>query len=60
MKKLFKSGSAILLALVMVLSLSVTAFAADSSVTFSGLEEGFEAQPGASTPRQIYLTTSRM
>lgn len=47
MKKLFKSGSAILLALVMVLSLSVTAFAADSSVTFSGLEEGFEAQPGS-------------
>ena len=47
MKKLFKSGSALLLALIMVLSLSVTAFAADSSITFKGLEEGFEAQPGS-------------
>ena len=47
MKILFKSGSALLLALIMVLSLSVTAFAADSSITFKGLEEGFEAQPGS-------------
>ena len=47
MKKLFKSGSALLLALVMALSLSVTAFAADSSITFKGLAEGFETQPGS-------------
>ena len=47
MKKIFKSGSALLLALVMALGLSVTAFADDSSITYKGLEEGFETQPGS-------------
>lgn len=31
----------------MILSLSVTAFAADSTVTFKGAQEGFEFQPGS-------------
>ncbi|MDD6320075.1 MAG: Cna B-type domain-containing protein [Oscillospiraceae bacterium] len=47
MKKIFKSGSALLLALVMALGLSVTAFAADSSITYKGHEDGFETQPGS-------------
>ena len=47
MKKLFKSGSTLLLALILVFSLSVTAFAADSVITFKGLEAGFATQPGS-------------
>ena len=41
-----KRISSFLLALMIILSLSVSAFAADSSITFNGLEEGFEFAPG--------------
>ena len=47
MKRTFSKLSSLLLALVMVFSMSVTAFAADSTITFKGLQEGFEAQPGS-------------
>lgn len=47
MKRTFRNLSSLLLALVMVLSLSVTAFAADSSITFKGAQEGFDFQPGS-------------
>lgn len=47
MKKTLKNLSALLLAVVMLLSLSVSTFAADSTVVFKGAEEGFAAQPGS-------------
>lgn len=47
MKKTLKNLSALLLAVVLLLSLSVSAFAADSTVVFKGAEEGFAAQPGS-------------
>jgi len=47
MKRTFRNLSSLLLALVMLLSLSVTAFAADSSITFKGAQEGFDFQPGS-------------
>ena len=47
MKRKLKSLSSILLAIALILSLSVTAFAADSTVTFKGAQEGFEFQPGS-------------
>jgi hypothetical protein len=47
MKRTYRNLSLLLLALVMVLSLNVTAFAADSTITFKGAEEGFEFQPGS-------------
>lgn len=47
MKRTFRNLSSLLLALVMILSLSVTAFAADSSITFKGAQEGFDFQPGS-------------
>ena len=47
MKRTFRNLSSLLLALVMILSLSVTAFAADSTITFKGAQEGFEFQPGS-------------
>lgn len=47
MKRKLKSISSILLAIALILSLSVTAFAADSTVTFKGAQEGFEFQPGS-------------
>ena len=47
MKQIFRNLFALLLALVMLLSLSVTAFAADSSITFKGAQEGFDFQPGS-------------
>lgn len=47
MKRTFSKISSLLLALIMVFSMSVTAFAADSTITFKGLQEGFEAQPGS-------------
>ena len=43
MKKLFS----LLMALLMVVSLTTTAFAADASITFEGLEEGFAFAPGS-------------
>lgn len=47
MKKSYKKISSLLLALMMFLSLSVTAFAADSTITFKGAQEGFDFQPGS-------------
>jgi len=47
MKRKLKSISSILLAIALILSVSVTAFAADSTVTFKGAQEGFEFQPGS-------------
>lgn len=47
MKRTFRNLSSLLLALVMLLSMSVTAFAADSSITFKGAQEGFDFQPGS-------------
>ena len=47
MKRTFRNISSLLLALVMLLSLSVTAFAADSAITFKGAQEGFDFQPGS-------------
>lgn len=44
---MMKKISSLLLALVLVLSFSAAAFAADSTVTFKGLEEGWEFQPGS-------------
>ena len=42
MRKVFS----LLLAVLLVMSLASTAFAADASITFKGLEEGFEFAPG--------------
>ena len=47
MKRTFRNLSSLLLAMVMLLSLSLTAFAADSSITFKGAQEGFDFQPGS-------------
>lgn len=47
MRKTLKSLSSLLLALVMVLSMAVTAFAADSTITFKGAKDGFDVQPGS-------------
>lgn len=47
MKRTFRNLSSLLLALVMLLSLSVTAFAADSTITFKGAQEGFDFQAGS-------------
>ena len=47
MKRTFRNLSSLLLALVMILSMSVTAFAADSTITFKGALEGFDFQPGS-------------
>ena len=47
MKRLFKTGSALLLALVLVLSLSLTAFAAGATVTYTGMENGILLEPGS-------------
>ena len=47
MKQTFRNLSSLLLALVMILSMSVTAFAADSTITFNGAQEGFDFQPGS-------------
>lgn len=47
MKRIFRNLSAAFLALIIVLSLSVTVFAADSAITFKGAQEGFDFQPGS-------------
>ena len=47
MKRTVRTVSALLLVLAMLLSLSATAFAADSSITFKGYQEGFDFQPGS-------------
>lgn len=47
MKRTFRNLSSLLLALVMIFSMSVTAFAAESSVTFKGSQESFDFRPGS-------------
>lgn len=47
MKRNVNRLAGLLLALVILLSMSATAFAADSSVTFKGAQEGFAFQPGS-------------
>lgn len=47
MKRTLRNLSSHLFALVMVLSMSITAFAADSTITFKGVQEGFDFQPGS-------------
>ncbi len=47
MKNFFKRFSSLTLALMLVLSLGVTAFAASPSITFEGFSEGFDFQPGS-------------
>lgn len=47
MKRKVNKLASFLLAIIMVFSLSVTAFAADSSITFKGAQEGFDFQPGS-------------
>ena len=47
MKNIFKRLSSLILVLLLVCSLSVTAFAASPSITFDGFSEGFDFQPGS-------------
>lgn len=47
MKNIFKRLSSLTLALLLVCSLGVTAFAASPSITFEGFSEGFDFQPGS-------------
>lgn len=47
MKRTAKTLFSLILALGMLLGLSVTAFAADSVITFKGAQEGFDFQPGS-------------
>ena len=47
MKRMIRTLFSLVLVLAMVLGLSVTALAADSTVTFRGAQEGFEFQPGS-------------
>jgi len=47
MKALFEKISSVALALVLLLSGTVTAFAADSTITFKGAKDGFAFQPGS-------------
>ena len=47
MKRTLRNISSLLFAIVLLLNLSVTAFAMDSSITFKGAQEGFDFQPGS-------------
>lgn len=47
MKKTIKTAFSLLCAIVMVISLASTAYAADASVTFTGRSGGFEFSPGS-------------
>lgn len=47
MKKFFKRLSSLTLALLLVFSLSATAFAASPGITFEGFSKGFDFQPGS-------------
>ncbi len=47
MKKAMKHIFSLLLAAVAVMGLSITAFAADSAITFNGASQGFDFQPGS-------------
>lgn len=47
MKKSFKTITSLVLMLLVVMSMSVTAFAASPSITFEGFSNGFDFQPGS-------------
>lgn len=47
MKKSFKTIASLVLMLLVVMSMSVTAFAASPSITFEGFSKGFDFQPGS-------------
>ena len=47
MKKSFKAITSLVLMLLVVMSMSVTAFAASPSITFEGFSKGFDFQPGS-------------
>ena len=47
MKRTFRNLSSLFLVLVMFLSLSITVFSADSTITFKGAKEGFDFQSGS-------------
>ncbi|MBE5869542.1 MAG: Cna B-type domain-containing protein [Lachnospiraceae bacterium] len=47
MKHTFRNLSFLILALLVILSQSVKAFATDATITFKGLAEGFDFQPGS-------------
>lgn len=47
MKRKMNKLASLLLAAAMLLSLSATIFAADSTITFKGAQEGFDFQPGS-------------
>ena len=47
MKKMIKQGFSLLLTLMMLMSMSVTAFAASPSITIEGFSKGFDFQPGS-------------
>lgn len=47
MKKSFKTITSLVLMLLVVVSMSVTAFAASPSITFEGFSKGFDFQPGS-------------
>ena len=47
MKKLLKAITSLILMLLAVMSMTVTAFAASSSITFEGFSKGFDFRPGS-------------
>lgn len=47
MKKSFKAITSLVLMLLVVMSISATAFAASPSITFEGFSKGFDFQPGS-------------
>ena len=47
MKKLFRAITSLILMLLAVMSMTVTAFAASSSITFEGFSKGFDFRPGS-------------
>lgn len=47
MKKSFKAITSLVLMLLVVMSMSVTAFAASPSITFEGFSKGFDFRPGS-------------
>ena len=47
MKRIFKNFSSLLLAIILVCTLPLTAFAADSTITFEGKSTGFTFKPGS-------------
>lgn len=47
MKKSFKAITSLVLMLLVVMSMSVTAFATSPSITFEGFSKGFDFQPGS-------------